>query len=29
MLAYSAVAANASPPDYELADRIALTRPPR
>src|SRR5215210_1790825 len=27
MLAYSAMPANAAPPDYELADRIALTRP--
>jgi DNA-binding transcriptional ArsR family regulator len=26
-LVYSAVAGNASPPDYELADRIALTEP--
>ena len=27
MLVYSAVADNSTPPDYELADRIALTRP--
>jgi len=27
MLAYSHVSGNATPPDYELADRIALTRP--
>ena len=27
MLAYSSVAGNPSPPDYELADRIALTTP--
>src|SRR5262245_5433304 len=27
MLVYSAVARSASPPDYELADRIALTEP--
>jgi len=27
MLAYSAMPGNAAPPDYELADRIALTRP--
>src|SRR5215475_7757762 len=27
MLVYSAVARNPSPPDYELADRIALTTP--
>ena len=27
MLVYSNVAANSNPPDYELADRIALTRP--
>src|SRR5689334_10445378 len=27
MLAYSAVAGHGSPPDYELADRIALTEP--
>jgi DNA-binding transcriptional ArsR family regulator len=27
MLVYSAVAGNPSPPDYDLADRIALTRP--
>jgi DNA-binding transcriptional ArsR family regulator len=27
MLVYSAVAGNPSPPDYELADRIALTSP--
>src|SRR6476646_1132635 len=27
MLVYSDVAGKSSPPDYELADRIALTRP--
>jgi DNA-binding transcriptional ArsR family regulator len=27
MLAYSHVSGNATPPDYDLADRIALTRP--
>src|SRR2546423_1634789 len=27
MLVYSPVAGNPSPPDYDLADRIALTRP--
>ena len=27
MLVYSAMAGNPSPPDYDLADRIALTRP--
>jgi DNA-binding transcriptional ArsR family regulator len=27
MLAYSAVAGNRAPPDYDLADRIALTKP--
>jgi DNA-binding transcriptional ArsR family regulator len=27
MLVYSAMAGNPSPPDYELADRMALTRP--
>jgi DNA-binding transcriptional ArsR family regulator len=27
MLAYSHVSGNATPPDYELADRIALTQP--
>jgi DNA-binding transcriptional ArsR family regulator len=27
MLVYSAVAGNSSPPDYDLADRIALSRP--
>ena len=27
MLVYSHVAGNSTPPDYELADRIALTRP--
>ena len=27
MLAYSAMPGNAAPPDYELADRIVLTRP--
>jgi DNA-binding transcriptional ArsR family regulator len=27
MLVYSSVAGNSSPPDYELADRIALTSP--
>jgi DNA-binding transcriptional ArsR family regulator len=27
MLAYSEMAGNSSPPDYELADRIALTEP--
>jgi DNA-binding transcriptional ArsR family regulator len=27
MLAYSHVSGNATPPDYELADRVALTRP--
>src|SRR3954452_22229671 len=27
MLAYSHVSGNATPPDYELADRIALTEP--
>ena len=27
MLVYSAMAGNPSPPDYELADRIALTKP--
>src|SRR5919109_2045146 len=27
MLVYSAVAGNSKPPDYELADRIALTEP--
>jgi DNA-binding transcriptional ArsR family regulator len=29
MLVYSDVAGNSPPPDYELADRIALTRPPQ
>ena len=27
MLVYSAMAGNPAPPDYDLADRIALTRP--
>jgi DNA-binding transcriptional ArsR family regulator len=27
MLVYSSMAGNSSPPDYDLADRIALTRP--
>ena len=29
MLVCSAMAGNPSPPDYDLADRIALTSPPR